>query len=231
MMNRNACRDPSPSGASRYASTGRMKHTGIPGSIIAGLMVLISLCLAGCSGIIKDFPEPNLFAISPPRTFGEAGTNDTGKGVLIRQFDISPEFESSFFIYKVSDNRFTGDYYNKFMISPARMITDAVKEAIYSSAFFRPAPASAPSTIDYRLWGKVISLYADVRDPKNPRAVMALRLTLEQETGTGFVPKINQVYTVSRPTARARPADLVQAWNRCLEQILTDFFRDVATLE
>lgn len=230
-MNQNLCRGALPSGASRYASTGRMNRTGIPGSIIAGLIFLTSLCLAGCSGIIKDFPEPNLFAISPPRIPGEAGTHDTGKGILIRQFDISPEFESSFFIYKESDNRFTGDYYNKFMVSPARMITDAVKEAMYNSVFFRPAPASAPAAIEYRLWGKIISLYADVQHPENPRAVMALRLTLEQETGTGFVPKINQVYTVSRPTAKPRPADLVQAWNRCLEQILTDFFRDVATLE
>ncbi|MEE4364018.1 MAG: hypothetical protein V2J08_08785 [Desulfotignum sp.] len=208
-----------------------MNRAGIPGIVLAGLMVLTILCLAGCTGIIKDFPEPNQFAIAPPRIPGEAGSHDTGKGVLIRQFDISPEFESSFFIYKVSDNRFTGDYYNKFMVSPARMITDAVKEAIYSSVFFRPAPASAPSAINYRLWGKIISLYADARDPKNPRAVMAVRLTLEQQTGTGFVPKINQVYAVSQSTAPARPAALVQAWNRCLEQILTDFFRDVETLE
>jgi len=231
MMHWNDFRQITQAVASRYAAAERMIRNGIPGSIIAGIIFVITLGLAGCSGIIKDFPETNLFTIAPPRIFGETGTHDTGKGLLVRQFDISPEFESSFFIYKESDNRFSGDYYNKFMVSPARMITDAVKEALYHSAFFRPAPASAPSAIDYRLWGKIISLYADVRHPENPRAVMALRLTLEQQAGAGFVPNLNQVYAVSQPAGQASPADLVQAWNRCLEQILTDFFKDAAVLD
>ena len=224
-------RDVSRSGILACAPAKIMKRSCISGIVATGLILLLSLCLGGCSGIIKDFPETNLFAIAPPQSTGETGTHHTGKGLLVRQFDISPEFESSFFIYKISENRFSGDYYNKFMVSPARMITDAVKEALYTSAFFRPAAASAPSAVDYRLWGKIISLYADVRDPENPRAVMALRLNLEKQTGPGFIPKINRVYAVSQPAGRAGPAALVQGWNHCLEQILADFFRDLAALE
>ena len=225
------CRDVSRSGVVACAPGKKMKQICLSGIVTAWLISLLGFCLGGCSGIIKDFPETNLFTIAPPLRTGETGTHNTGKGLLVRQFDISPEFESSFFIYKESDNRFSGDFYNKFMVSPARMITDAVKEALYTSAFFRPAPASAPSAIDYRLGGKIISLYADARDPENPRAVMALRLNLEQQTGAGFIPKVNRVYTVSQLAGQARPATLVQGWNHCLEQILSDFFKDVAALE
>ncbi|MCF8114046.1 MAG: ABC transporter [Desulfotignum sp.] len=194
-------------------------------------MVLICLCLAGCSGIIKDFPEQNLFTIDPPLPGGGPGTFEAGNGLLVRQFDISPEFESSFFIYKVSASRFTGDYYNKFMVAPARMISDAVKEVLYGSPFFRPAPASEPSDIAFRLGGKITRLYADIRSPKQPLAVMALRLSLEKRTASGFVPVINKVYDASLPIPGARPEDLVQAWNRGLAQILTAFFLDVEALE
>ncbi|MFO7911306.1 MAG: hypothetical protein R6V15_04010 [Desulfotignum sp.] len=207
-----------------------MKRICIPGIFVSGLIVLMGVCMTGCSGIIRDFPEQNQFTISPPLLPGEAGIRGSGKGLLVRQFDISPEFESNFFIYKVSDNRYTGDYYNKFMVSPARMISDAFKEAVYSSAIFRDAPASSPSDISFRLGGKIISLYADIRDPKKPRAVMALRLTLEQHTGTGFVPVINRIYGVSQFTAQSGPTALVQAWNRCLARIISDFLKDAETL-
>jgi hypothetical protein len=208
-----------------------MNKAFLPGVLILCAIILATFLSGGCAGVIKDFPEQNLFTIDPPRLPGETAAFETGKGLLVRQFDISPEFESSFFIYKISANRFTNDYYNKFMVPPARMISDAVRDALYRSAFFRPAPASDPSDIIFRLRGKITQLYADVGNPEQPRAVMALRLALEQQTGTGFVPVINQDYTDSRPTPRARPSDLVQAWNRCLEQILADFFMDVGALE
>lgn len=224
------------SNISRSAATGgafpeKMKRIIIPWLVIGGLTVLTGLCVAGCSGIVRDFPEPNQFTISPPQLPGKTGIRSAGKGLLVRQFDISPEFESNFFIYKVSDNRYTGDYYNKFMVAPARMISDAFNEAVYSSGFFRPAQASAPSEISFRLGGKIISLYADIRNPEKPLAVMSLRLTLEQHTGTGFVPVINRVYGASQPPDQAGPAALVQAWNHCLARIISDFLKDAQNLE
>lgn len=231
MMNQNPYRDVSTPPISGRAFSGKTNRLSIPGVLITGLFVLMSLYLAGCSGIIRDFPEQNQFTIAPPQLSGEPGIRSTGKGLLVRQFDISPEFESNFFIYKVSDNRYTGDYYNKFMVSPARMISDAFKEAVYRSEFFRPARAGAPADISLRLGGKIISLYADIRDPEKFRAVMAMRLTLEQQTETGFVPVINRVYKASQPTTRAGAAALAQAWNHCLARIILNFLKDAQTLE
>lgn len=208
-----------------------MIRTGIPGAVIGGLMVLASFFPAGCSGIVRDFPEQNLFAIETPRTPRAAAIRfENENGLLMRQFDISAEFESSFFVYRVSAHRFANDYYNKFMVSPARMISDAFREALYGSGHFRPVPASEPAHIDFRLSGKIIDLYADIQDPKQPRAVMALRLTLEQQAATGFVPVINRVYGFSQPVLPNSPADLAAAWNVCLEKILAEFFKDVEAL-
>jgi hypothetical protein len=228
MMNRSH----HPGAARQYAPGNPIHKAGISGVIIGGLMVLISFFTAGCSGILRDFPEQNLFTIAAPRVSEESvGTFKEGSGLLIRQFDISPEFESSFFVYKASANRFTNDYYNKFMVSPARMISDAVREALYGSVFFRPVPVSEPAGIHFRLQGKITHLYADISNPKQPRAVMALRLILENQAEQGFVPVINQTYTDLKAIPPDSPAELVKAWNQCLETILADFLTDVAVLD
>jgi cholesterol transport system auxiliary component len=227
MMNRAELR-----AAWRYVPSQTIGKTGISGVIIAGLMVLMIFFPAGCSGVLQDFPEQNLFTITAPQASEASGnTFKDGNGLLMRQFDISPEFESSFFVYKASANRFTNDYYNKFMVSPARMISDAVREALYRSAFFMPVPVSEPAGIHFRLQGKITHLYADVTNPKQPRAVMALRLILEQQSDTGFVPVINRDYKSLKTVPPASPADLAQAWNQCLEKILADFLTDVKALE
>lgn len=208
-----------------------MNRKGIPDTVIGGLMVLMGFFSAGCSGLVRDFPEQNLFAIEAPRASREDSPGfKPGGGLLLRQFDIAAEFESSFFVYRVSDNRFANDYYNKFMVSPARMISDAFREALYGSGQFRPLPASEPAHIDFRLSGKIIDLYADIQDPDQPRAVMSLRLILEQRSADGFVPVINRVYGFSRAVPPDSPADLAAAWNTCLEKILAAFFADAAAL-
>jgi ABC-type uncharacterized transport system auxiliary subunit len=208
-----------------------MKPIWICGAVAAVMVVLAGVFLSGCAGIVRDFPETRLFVIESPEINDTVDGFDTGHGLLIRQFDISAEFESSFFIYKVSDNRFTNDYYNKFMVSPARMISDAVREALDGSVFFRQVPASEPDRIAYRLSGKIKHLYADIQDPKHPRAVMTLRLRLEKQTDAGFMPVINQVYSAVEPASENRSETLVRAWNQCLEQVVTKFLADVALLK
>lgn len=194
---------------------------------VLGMVVVAGILLSGCSGIIRDFPETHLFVIESPDINASAEGFETGQGLLIRQFDISAEFESSFFVYKVADNRFINDYYNKFMVSPARMISDAVRDALDGSVYFRQVPASEPDRIMYRLSGKITHLYADIQDPSHPRGVMALRLLLEKKTDAGFMPVINQVYSAVEPASENRSDTLARAWNLCLEKIITKFLADV----
>ncbi len=200
-------------------------------AMAAGAALLALVWLSGCSGIVRDFPETRLFVIETPDVDGTGTGFQNGRGLLIRQFDIAAEFESSFFVYKVSDNRFTSDYYNKFMVSPARMISDAVRDALNNSLKFRLVAPSELSRIDLRLSGKITHLYVDIRNPESPRAVMALRLLLEQKNPAGFMPVINQVYSVSEPVPEMRTDVYVQAWNRCLAEVVTEFLTDTDFLK
>jgi ABC-type uncharacterized transport system auxiliary subunit len=208
-----------------------MKAIRILWGVTAGVAVLASVLLSGCSGLIRDFPETRLFVLETPQVDGGGAGFQTGRGLLIRQFDIAAEFESSFFVYKVSDNRFTNDYYNKFMVSPGRMITDTVRDALEDSVLFRLVPAGEPDQIDFRLSGKITHLYVDIQNPDHPRAVMALRLLLEKQARDEFMPVISHEYSVFEPVSGTRSEAYVQAWNRCLSQIVTEFLTDAGFLK
>jgi ABC-type uncharacterized transport system auxiliary subunit len=203
-----------------------MKLTRMLWVVTAGVAVLAGVLLSGCSGIIRDFPETRLYVIETPDVDETGAGFQSGRGLMIRQFDIAAEFESSFFVYKVSDNRFTNDYYNKFMVSPGRMITDAVRDALNDSDLFRLVPAGEPDRIDFRLSGKITQLYVDIRNPEHPRAVMALRLLLEKQAPGGFTPVINNVYSTTEPVSGTRSEVYVEAWNKCLAQVVNDFLTD-----
>lgn len=194
--------------------------------LTTGAAVPAIVFLSGCSGIIRDFPETRLFVIEAP-VIGKTGAGiQTGRGLLIRQFEIAAEFESSFFVYKVSDNRYTNDYYNKFMVSPGRMITDAVRDALNDSEQFRLMPAGEPDRIEFRLSGKITHLYVDIQNPERPLAVMALRLLLEKQMPDGYAPVISHVYSASEPVSGKRSETYVQAWNLCLKQVVREFLTD-----
>ncbi len=149
---------------------------------------------------------------------------------MIRQLNILPEFESNFFVYRVSPMRYVFDYYNNFMVSPARMITDAMGEELYALPCFSSVPANAYKNIKYQLWGKIIDLYGNIQDRNHPRAVMTIRLILEKRTGAGFVQLINKIYPASINMTQLDAKGLVMAWNLCLEHILSGFYKDLLPL-
>lgn len=191
------------------------------------ILLTAVMFIGSCSGIQNKFLKRNLFCIKGDLVKSDSGRSRKRAGLLIRQLDISPEFESNFFVYRISQVRYTFDYYNKFMVSPARMITDAMGETLYASPFFKPVPAYESKDIKYQLWGKILDIYGDIQDKNHPKAVMSLRLILEERAGTGFVQIINKIYPASVSLTRLDAKDLITAWDICLRHILSDFYKDL----
>ncbi|WP_022667013.1 ABC-type transport auxiliary lipoprotein family protein [Desulfospira joergensenii] len=201
-----------------------------PGSKSIKLFVFVSLLFfIGCSGIKSEFPLQNLFRItSGPWT---AGQPEQGADLLVSPFDISPEFESDSFVFRVSRDQYKVDFYNRFMVSPAEMITHSVREDLYASRLFKAVQPGDSLDVQYRLRGKVVELYADIRDPNAPKGVMVLGLTLERQTKAGFAPVVIRTYPAQIPVKTIEAVNFVEAWNQCLGRILSDFYRECASLE
>ncbi len=192
-------------------------------------LVLTGLFLtAACSGIKTDFQQPSQFRLAlSPGAHGPENI-EKGSGLLVRLFDVSPEFDFESLTYRVAQDRYETDFYNKFITSPGRMITQVIKEGLYASSHFTSVTANDPENIQYRLWGTVLELYGDAVAGNRPTAVMTIRFRLEKKEQAGFSPVINKTYSKQIRVETFDARHLVQAWNQCIGQILTDFLNDTA---
>ena len=197
------------------------------------------LTVSGCSGIRNDYPEKALFRLSAGPIAGPlAGSlaspaapcaqdrRETAPPLLVHQLDISPEFETDALVYRTGENRFKSDFYHSFAASPARMITDIVQETLFDSGLFTPAGPSAVSGERYQLRGKIIDLYADLREKDGFCAVVALRLILETPAGSEPGPVVHKIYREKIPFTPLDPDRYIDSLNQGLARILTDFIRD-----
>ncbi len=199
--------------------------------------------LSGCSPLQKDFRSKNYFSLEiAPLERPESEVPDLlPKGLLIRELAISPEFATSFFVYQISPVQYEEDYYNQFMVPPARMITNLLRENLYDAGLFRPVFQGNPADIDFRLWGKIVHLYVDMKDIAHPYCVLSMRLILEkQETGVlqgesdqeqGFAQVVCQLYEARVPVASNTPGKIALGWSECLHQILSQFYEDMQDQE
>jgi len=155
-------------------------------------------------------------------------TPGTGEGLLVNRFSISPEFETNSFVYRLSPTRFATDFYNNFMVSPARMITEVIQEDLWASPLFSQVPTHSMADIRFQLWGKVTSFYGDTLDPKHPKAVVTIRLILEKNTNGSFTPVVNKTYEAQIKLDAPDPGLLTDGLGKGVLQILDAFYTDIA---
>jgi uncharacterized lipoprotein YmbA len=183
--------------------------------------------LAGC-GIKNDYTKKQLFRLDAQDSTPAGQSNrSTGAPLEVKRLDISPEFSGSGFVYRVGQSRFTQDYYNKYMTSPARMISDVMLEALVNSPRFTPAPNNRVPEDVFQLWGKITSLYCDRRDASHVSAVVTMALNIDRLNKKGFTKVLSKTYSrqilLGKDTS---PQAYVQALNRGLAEIAKDILSD-----
>ena len=192
------------------------------------VLIFLSLyLLTGCSGIRNEFQEKNFYRIQATSHMAARNTSKTGKGLLVKRFSISPEFETNSFVYRLSPTRFTTDYYNSFLVSPARMITDVIQEDLWASPLFSPTPAHAMADVHFQLWGKVIDFYGDIQNTEKPQAIVTIRLILEKNRGDSFTPVINKTYGAQILLDAPDPGLLTDGLSKGIARILDAFYEDM----
>jgi hypothetical protein len=184
----------------------------IPVIVLAA--ALMALACSGCSGIRHDYPEKTTFRITARAAAQGDPKLKAGSPLLVRQLDISPEFESDAFVYRIGRNRFKTDYYHGFVVPPARMLTDIVAESLYATDRFLAAGTKSTPPTRYQLSGKIIDLYADLRNPSRYEALIAMRLTLDADTGKGFEPVVHHLYRETIPFDTLDPDLYIDGLNR-----------------
>ena len=109
------------------------------------------------------------------------------------------------------------------------MITDKTRNWLAESGLFGTVP-DVGSLVDptHVIEGNITTLYGDFRDMSSPKAVMEMRLFLLKAKATGeSTPIFGKTYRTAVDIESENPQDLVKAFDKCLEDILTLLEKDL----
>ncbi|WP_320044662.1 ABC transporter [uncultured Desulfobacter sp.] len=194
--------------------------------MITGIFTAAAV-LGGC-GIKNDYTKKQMFRLYADRNDPVGQSNrSTGAPLVVKRLDISPEFDGAGFVYRLGQSRFTQDFYNNYMTSPARMISDVMLETLIDSPHFAPAPKNRIPDDIFQLWGKITALYCDRRNTSAVSAVVTMALNLDRLNKDGFTPILSKTYSRQIPLGSdTSPTGYIQALNRGLAGIVKDILSD-----
>ncbi|MHC4475240.1 MAG: ABC-type transport auxiliary lipoprotein family protein [Planctomycetota bacterium] len=189
-------------------------------------LIVASLVVSGCGG-----PKPynkRYYVLDVERKAETVKTDD--KYILdVRRFTIDSAFDSKGLVYRKGEFEYEADFYNEFLIAPADMVTEKTRTWLSQSGIFtRVLDKGSYLEPTHTLEGNITALYADSRETSSPLAIMEMRLFLLANKAPKESVVFGKAYSTSSGPTTEGPEGLVEAFDRCLEKILTDLEKDLA---
>jgi uncharacterized lipoprotein YmbA len=192
-----------------------------------GAVCLCALALGACS-IGKPIPQPETYAVAPPIPEPVSAGARRPETLRVGSVRVAAAYSGTPLIYRMNDVKFTSDPYHVFIAEPARMLADQITNWLDRAGPYRTvAEAESGGTAPYVLEADVTELYGDFRAGQTAAAVLTIRFTLIDQTGTR--PKTAFERTLARRAdlPRAAPEDLVRGYGEALAGILTELTSDL----
>lgn len=192
------------------------------------ICLMIALALAGCVNVTREYPAKQHYALQVDMPPGKGGRQLAGTVLKVRDFQELPLFRAREFVYRRSDVRYVTDFYNVFMVAPGAMLAYETGEWLAARGPFERVVDNASRVRNtHLLEGTVVVLEGDYRNKEDPRAVMAVSLTVVNETSPDPLIAFQGNYAQSVSISNATPDRLVAGWNTALARILADFESDL----
>ena len=188
--------------------------------------VLLLLFIVGC-GPGKAPAVRRYYALELQRQ-GQTHQPQGNTILEIQPFGMSPTFAPKELAYRTGEFRYESDFYNQFVTDARLQITEQARRWISDSKFFSNVALSGSALgATHLLEGDIVKLYGDFRNKSDANAVMEIEFFLldvkSPSTSVVFSKLYKATASVGQPTAE----NLIQAYNRCLEQILQEFEGDL----
>ena len=184
----------------------------------AAALAAFGLLSTGClGGLQRSAPQKERYVFAPERAGGGEGP---GRGALyVERVEMSPLFEGAGFVYRTSDARFERDFYREFFAPPGSLVRETLRGWLAASGLFDRVDADRPSGAAWRLAARGDELYADLREPAAPRAVVAIAFELRPARGASDELVFAKAYSAAELASDGSPAALVGAWSRALARV------------
>jgi len=218
----------SPGRKGRHGSPWRTTEWRAPTATIM-TVGLVLIGLAGCINLTRDSLPRQLYALNVETAPAPARVTMPGAVLKVRAFQEMPRYHGREFIYRLSDVRYQTDYYNLFLASPGALLAEETgKWLTRCGSFERVIAASSRIRATHLLEGTVVLMEGDFRNPGAPKAALGISLTLIDQKADPPAIVFQKPYAQFVALSNTAPATLVEGWNKALQNVLTDFERDLA---
>lgn len=188
-------------------------------ALAAGLAVIV---LAGCT-LTRPAPVKQTYLLDLERQVEAARTPLPG-ALLVGEINVAEAYSSKSMVYRFAEHRYESDFYNEFLVSPRDMLTQCVLEWLQKARLYQTvAPLAGSGSVEADvLRGFVNEMYADVRDPARPQAVLSVQFYLTREQAAAHTVVFTQQLRNETPMADASAEAFAAALSRALAAILTE---------
>jgi len=198
-----------------------------PGIQNRGAALLALLLATGCMDLSKQYPDARFHDINVTRQ-GERIEGAKGAVLKIRRFRVSPRYEGVELVTRKSDLQYESDFYNRFFVPPASMLTDEVRKWMeITGAFEHVLDFSSHLDATHVLEASVATLCGDVVDPAAPKAVIEIQFFLIDDHVAPPTVAFRKNYRREIALKEANAVTLVRGWADGLAQILVEFEADL----
>jgi uncharacterized lipoprotein YmbA len=184
-----------------------------------------SLALCACS-VSRLAPEPVLYGLEPAGPSVQVARE--WQPLKVGRVRVASSFEGSELVYRLDDVRYTRDYYNRFMTSPARMLAATMTEWLAQAGPSNVVQADAPTRARYALEATFLELYGDFSDSRGPQAVVTVQFSIVDDSSPSrevmFDETIGRRITIERGGA----PQLVRGYNIALAELLAQLGSDLS---
>ena len=182
----------------------------------------------GCVKIKKAYPDKRNYVLEAQRPDSSPRTPPRADSISVRNFTISPRYESGELVYRQSEFNYAADFYNRFFVSPEILVAEETRTWLKHSGMFRnmlePGSHAIPQ---YILEGCITTMQGDFR--KSPLAVLEIQFLVSEGADAPGKILMQKDYRQEVPLPKAEANALVQGLNQALEQILQGFEADLRT--
>ncbi len=189
-------------------------------SVCVNLVFLMAALCPGCAGRHSYAKRQFVLEASRP-----ARLTDSSRDLVlaVRTFTVDPVCDSRGLLYRKGESEYESDFYNEFLVAPQDLISSQTRNWLAQSGIFQTVlePGSLIEAT-HILEGNVLVMHGDFREQGLPKAVMQIRVFVV--TNRGSEPQIvfARDYRASHRAEEQTAEALVAAFNRCLEQILSE---------
>ncbi|HMX92557.1 MAG TPA: ABC-type transport auxiliary lipoprotein family protein [Nitrospira sp.] len=187
---------------------------------------LVVFVLGGCVNLSKSYPEKHSYILEAVHS-GEMRASIPGTVLKVRKFRVSPTSEGKELVYRTSDARYEGDFYNEWFVPPNAMLTQQIMNWLTSAGLFQYVmDSSGPLPATHMLEGTLTALHGDYRATP-ARAVLAVQFLFLHEASAQGEVLWHREYRKEVDIMEQKPEALVSGWNEALRLILSALDEDL----